>query len=135
MELTSIVRRIDDLGRFVLPVDIRRKLNINPGDSLEMSFSSDSIQLKKISSIQNLIPLAQLIIKTLYLEYNILSALESENQILYSIKKIKDEESRFPIIINNKIVGNLIIYNYDSKDQKLIDFIILIFNKCLEEQG
>lgn len=135
MELTSIVRRIDDLGRFVLPVDIRRKLNINPGDSLEMSFSSDSIQLKKISSIQNLIPLAQLIIKTLYLEYNILSALESENQILYSIKKIKDEESRFPIILNNKIVGNLIIYNYDSKDQKLIDFIILIFNKCLEEQG
>lgn len=135
MELTSIIRRIDDLGRFVLPVDIRRKFNINPGDSLEMSLTADSIQIRKISNIQNLLPLAQLIIKTLYLEYNILSALESENQILYSIKKIKDEESRFPIILNNKIVGNLIIYNYDSKDQKLIDFIILIFNKCLEEQG
>ena len=135
MELTSIIRRIDDLGRFVLPADIRRKFNINPGDSLEMSLTADSIQIRKISNIQNLLPLAQLIIKTLYLEYNILSALESENQILYSIKKIKDEESRFPIIINNKIAGNLIIYNYDSKDQKLIDFIILIFNKCLEEQG
>ena len=135
MELTSIIRRIDDLGRFVLPVDIRRKFNINPGDSLEMSLTSDSIQIRKISNIQNLLPLAQLIIKTLYLEYNILSALESENQILYSIKKIKSEESIFPIILNNKIVGNLIIYNYDSKDQKLIDFIILIFNKCLEEQG
>lgn len=135
MELTSIVRRIDDLGRFVLPVDVRRKLNINPGDNLEMSLVSDSIQIKKISNIQNLIPLAQLIIKTLYLEYNILSALESENKILYSVKKKKEEGNNFPIILNDKIVGNLIIYDYDKKDQKLIDFIILIFNKYLEEQG
>ena len=52
MELTSIVRRIDDLGRFVLPVDIRRKLNINPGDSLEMSFSSDLKE--ELSKINNL---------------------------------------------------------------------------------
>ena len=103
MELTSIVRRIDDLGRFVLPVDIRRKLNINPGDSLEMSFSSDSIQLKKISSIQNLIPLAQLIIKTLYLEYNILCAVESENKILYSVKKKKEDSHSFPIISNDNM--------------------------------
>ena len=44
MELTSIVRKIDDLGRFVLPIDVRRKLNINPGDNLEMSLSSDSIR-------------------------------------------------------------------------------------------
>ena len=135
MELTSIVRRIDDLGRFVLPVDIRRKLNINPGDSLEMSFSSDSIQLKKISSIQNLIPLAQLIIKTLYLEYNILCAIESENKILYSVKKKKEDSHSFPIISNGNIVGHLLVYEYDKKNQALIDFIILIFNKYLEEQG
>ena len=83
MELTSIVRKIDDLGRFVLPIDVRRKLNINPGDNLEMSLSSDSIQLRKISNIQNLVPLAQLIMKTLYLEYNVICSLESENKILY----------------------------------------------------
>ena len=135
MELTSIVRRIDDLGRFVLPVDIRRKLNINPGDSLEMSFSSDSIQLKKISSIQNLIPLAQLIIKTLYIEYNNLCAIESENKILYSVKKKKEDSHSFPIISNDNIVGHLLVYEYDKKNQALIDFIILIFNKYLEEQG
>ena len=135
MELTSIVRKIDDLGRFVLPIDVRRKLNINPGDNLEMSLSSDSIQLRKISNIQNLVPLAQLIMKTLYLEYNVLCSLESENKILYSVKKKKDEGVRFPIILNDNIVGNLIVYDYDNKDQKLIDFIILIFNKCLEEQG
>lgn len=36
MKATSIVRRIDDLGRIVLPKEIRRSLNVNEGDAMEI---------------------------------------------------------------------------------------------------
>lgn len=36
MKATGIVRRIDDLGRIVLPKEIRRTLNVNEGDAMEI---------------------------------------------------------------------------------------------------
>lgn len=36
MKATGIVRRIDDLGRVVIPKEIRRSLNIREGDPLEI---------------------------------------------------------------------------------------------------
>lgn len=38
---TGIVRRIDDLGRVVIPKEIRRKLNIHEGDPLEITCTND----------------------------------------------------------------------------------------------
>lgn len=38
---TGIVRRIDDLGRVVIPKEIRRKLNIQEGDPLEITYTND----------------------------------------------------------------------------------------------
>lgn len=36
MKATGIIRRIDDLGRVVIPKEIRRSMNINEGDPLEI---------------------------------------------------------------------------------------------------
>ena len=38
---TGIVRRIDDLGRVVIPKEIRRKLNIREGDPFEITYTND----------------------------------------------------------------------------------------------
>ena len=42
----GIIRRIDDLGRIVIPKEIRRKLKINEGDPLEICIIDDGILLK-----------------------------------------------------------------------------------------
>lgn len=47
MKSTGIVRRIDDLGRIVLPIEIRKVLGIEPKDSLEIFIDDDKIILKK----------------------------------------------------------------------------------------
>ena len=47
MKSTGVIRQIDELGRFVLPVEIRRALNINIKDHLEIHTDNDSIILKK----------------------------------------------------------------------------------------
>jgi AbrB family transcriptional regulator (stage V sporulation protein T) len=55
MERTGIVRRIDDLGRIVVPKEIRRSLRIREGDPLEIFASRDGeILLKKYSPIGEL---------------------------------------------------------------------------------
>lgn len=47
MKYTGIVRRIDDLGRIVLPVELRRGLELENGDSLEIFVEDNTIILKK----------------------------------------------------------------------------------------
>ena len=47
MKSTGIVRRVDELGRIVLPIELRRTLNIGEKDSLEIYVDGSSIMLKK----------------------------------------------------------------------------------------
>ena len=55
MKATGIVRRIDDLGRVVVPKEIRRVLRIREGDPLEIyTGNSGEVILKKYSPINEL---------------------------------------------------------------------------------
>ena len=47
MKSTGIVRRIDDLGRVVLPVELRRTLNLEVRDPVEIFIDGDAIVLRK----------------------------------------------------------------------------------------
>lgn len=49
MDNTFIIRRIDDLGRIVIPKEIRRELHLNTGDQLAISVrGSDEISMRKL---------------------------------------------------------------------------------------
>lgn len=47
MKSTGIVRRVDELGRVVLPKELRKVLNINEKDPLEIYTDGEQIVLKK----------------------------------------------------------------------------------------
>lgn len=47
MKSTGIVRKVDELGRIVLPIELRRTLDIAEKDSLEIYVDGASIVLKK----------------------------------------------------------------------------------------
>ncbi|MFJ8100390.1 AbrB/MazE/SpoVT family DNA-binding domain-containing protein [Lysinibacillus sp. NPDC096212] len=47
MKSTGIVRKVDDLGRVVIPIELRRTLGIGEKDSLEIFIDGDRIILKK----------------------------------------------------------------------------------------
>ncbi|MFT9075947.1 AbrB/MazE/SpoVT family DNA-binding domain-containing protein [Ethanoligenens sp.] len=48
MKETSIVRKIDDVGRIVLPKQLRRILKIKNGTELEILVDKDTVVLRKI---------------------------------------------------------------------------------------
>ena len=51
MKATGIVRRIDDLGRVVIPKEIRRTLKIREGDPLEILIEKNCVCFKKYSTL------------------------------------------------------------------------------------
>ena len=54
MKETGILRRIDELGRIVIPKEIRKKLKIREGDNIDIFVSDDTVILKKYSLLKDL---------------------------------------------------------------------------------
>lgn len=54
MKTTGIIRRIDDLGRIVIPKELRKNMRIKNGDSLEIFVDNDNVILKKYSPIESI---------------------------------------------------------------------------------
>lgn len=49
MKSTGIVRKVDELGRVVIPIELRRNLSIDVRDALEIFVDGEHIVLKKYS--------------------------------------------------------------------------------------
>ena len=47
MKSTGVVRKVDQLGRIVMPIELRRNLDINEGEALEIYTEGEQIILKK----------------------------------------------------------------------------------------
>ena len=47
MKSTGILRKIDELGRVVLPMELRKSLDLNVKDSLDIYVEGDTIMLRK----------------------------------------------------------------------------------------
>ena len=71
---TGIVRRIDELGRIVIPNEIRKSLRIKNGDNLEILVEGDNVTLRKYSQIENATDIAQIYAESFYqvLKYNVI---------------------------------------------------------------
>lgn len=65
MKTTGVVRRIDDLGRIVIPKEMRRTLRIHDGESLEIFVEDEMIALKKYSSMSDLSDISDNLVNTI----------------------------------------------------------------------
>ena len=84
MITSGIVRKIDDLGRVVLPKEIRKYLNINPGDDFKIEIEGNKITLEKFSKLGNY-----------------------ENQILNIINCFLGViEEKIYLVVNNKLINH-----------------------------
>ncbi len=143
MSKTTIVRKIDDLGRLVLPKDVRKVLNIHTGDLLELTTKEDVLSITKYSSIQDIRFLAEILFNTIYEKYHIEGILlEKDCLVSYpsivSLKKIEDKRTadnflEAPILREEKEVGKLVFLTTDTKYHELLSFLALFFRKYLEE--
>ena len=69
MKETGVVRRLDELGRVVIPKEIRKRLKINNGDMVDIFVSNDKIVLQKYNPFSSdLLPISAMItaVKNVY---------------------------------------------------------------------
>ena len=82
MKATGIVRRIDELGRVVIPKEIRRTLRIREGDPLELFTDRDELMLKKYSPIASVERFAEGTAKSLNEQSGYLAVITDSDVIL-----------------------------------------------------
>ncbi len=102
MKATGIVRRIDDLGRVVIPKEIRRTLRIREGDPLEIFVDRDGeVILKKYSPIGELGDFAKEYADSLYEAIGHIALIDDRDTVIAVAGGSKKE-------FLNKPIGSLI---------------------------
>lgn len=100
MKSTGVVRKIDELGRLVVPKEIRKTLNIRSGEDIEFFIDNDKIILKKYQKM--------------------LSAKENAQKYIDAIKKITS--SKIYITDKETIIASSIAEDINQKiDNKIIE--------------
>ena len=120
MKATGIVRRIDDLGRVVIPKEIRRTMRIREGDPLEIYTDREGeVIFKKYSPIGELMDFAAGYAETLYKTCNIPVAVCDKDCIIAcaGISKKEFLEKKHSAQVEELIEGRGLYVASDSEDK------------------
>ncbi len=143
MKNTGIIRKIDDLGRIVLPKELRKTLNINSGDDFEITIDNGKIILEKFSKLESYEDIIKKFINCFYISDNtrifitINDSLINYNneQVTNIISKviktrkvyINDKVDKIIISDNLTLTGKVIIYPIVINSD-LLGSIIMVSN-------
>lgn len=100
MKSTGVVRRIDELGRIVIPKEIRRNLGIRDGENIEIFTDNDSIILKKYYRMSTNTDLATTLSELIYNTFN-------DKVIITDREKVIASSG-----LNMALVGNVLTEEY-----------------------
>jgi len=79
---TGIVRRVDDLGRIVIPKEIRKSLRIKEGDPLEISIANNSVLLERYVPMHEFKVQAKIFLRTFFNQFKVPVALCDRYEII-----------------------------------------------------
>ncbi|WP_058486509.1 stage V sporulation protein T [Defluviitalea phaphyphila] len=125
MKATGIVRRIDDLGRVVIPKEIRRTLRIREGDPLEIFTDHDGqVILKKYSPIGELGMFAKEYAEALAQTTGLITCIADKDQIIAvsggSKKEFLDKNISQSL---EKIIGERNIFTASKEEDNFIPIL------------
>ena len=135
MKETGILRRIDELGRIVVPKEIRKKLKIREGDNLDIFVSEDTVILRKYSPLNDLETILKVLLDGYKRISNVTVVVTDLTKIVASSKPEIEVDSLITEIYNqllsqkeqltiNKNFGVQITEDYKSNQNILIKPIV-----------
>ena len=119
-----MIRKIDELGRVVIPKEIRKSLGIKDGENLEIMIDNDNICLKKASLLLNFDKLAKTLVYYAYecINYNIIICDREKVIASYNGELL---EKRISQLLKKKLVKQVSITSevrLDLKELLLYEF-------------
>ena len=121
MKATGIVRRIDDLGRVVIPKEIRRTMRIREGDPLEIYTDREGeVIFKKYSPIGELTGFAAQYAETLHKTCSMLVVICDRDVVIATAGLPKKEYADRPLSEElEAIIEGRSMYTYREGDEKI----------------
>ena len=129
MKSTGVLRRIDDLGRIVIPREIRKNLKIKNGESLEIFVNGDAVVLKKYSFMSDLCEVAQNCSDSFYDVVKRSIVITDLNNVIAASGPLKKKYLNKEV---SKYVSDIIKNRIPTKDSDLgeIEIIKGVYEKC-----
>lgn len=124
----GIIRRIDELGRIVIPKEIRKTMHIKNGENLEIFIQNDNIILKKYSELDNLTNLSQTISDTL--NHNLKSDI-----LITDTDKFINASGTLKTKYLNKEISEDLLNIINNRKQTTLKNKTLILTKNIQEIG
>ena len=141
MSETGIVRRIDELGRIVVPKELRNVIRIHEGSMLEFSLYGDGLMLKKYNPLNSVGEISDLLVGTLAKKLDRRVVVVCDNEVFSSSAKdfapetldptrrtqyetkaeVGGEEKNIlgtPIVSGGDVLGNLIVEGNATQEGK-----------------
>ena len=112
MKATGIMRRIDELGRIVIPKEIRKGLRIKEGENLEIYVENETIVLKKYSALKSLTDMA-----TIYAE--VVNSLIKENIIITDTDTVIAASGKYKKKLLNKDISEELLSSIQRRENIL----------------
>lgn len=130
MKTTGVVRRIDDLGRIVIPKDIRKSLRIRDGESLEFFVDKETISLKKFSTSEDLSEMSQSLLDTIYMTISKSIFVTDRDKVVAGTGKLKKEF--YGVNISTRLEDYLFQTENLVKGTSLVEELVDSKNKGIE---
>ncbi len=133
MKTTGVIRRIDELGRIVIPKEIRKNLRIKDGENIEILIDNDNVVLRKFSELDKVSEVSQFLVETmsLFLKKNIIIA--DNDMFTFVSGNIKDHIINRPL--SNQLIGYIkdrcVKLNNDNEILYLVNEEFINCNYCL----
>lgn len=131
MKSTGVIRKIDELGRIVLPKEIRRNLGIRDGENLEIYVENDHILLKKYSKMQDYSEIVKSLANIVDNTYNFKIIITDRDKVLYSgvdtivpSQEIGDKLIQY--IHNRESVSKSSLETYKFKEENLTGYFLVL---------
>lgn len=107
MTKSGITRRIDELGRIVVPKEIRYNLGIRDGEPLEIYTENNSIIIKKYSQVENIKDVSNNICEIIYDVCKVGILVSDREKIIASSSNLNDIlnsklEEKYKLLIDNR---------------------------------
>ena len=132
------VRKIDELGRIVVPKELRNNLKIQDNENVIITQKDDNICISKYSYLENYRKFLNDICTLFNLIYGYEFVIKDKDNVIYSnYKNIIKTSLDSQIIVNSVNIGMISIYgdNVTLTDVKLISGIISIYFTYINVKG
>lgn len=129
----TFIRKIDDLGRIVIPKELRGKLKLSENENILLKLTDNKIEIQKYSYINNYQSMINGIINAFYEIYKLPIKLTDNNKTIIEAGIINETKETIieNILFTSTIIGTLTIYK-DRENQQDTKKLCKLLSKIIE---